>query len=105
MMNINFGGVYLTVVACAREMQKYKCSGSMVLIGSMSGLTANKGLRSSVHNSSKAPVVQLGRSLAVEWGKLIDGRAIRVDVLCPGNMSTPVSWKRGCLRWDRLTSA
>ncbi|OQO07149.1 hypothetical protein B0A48_07717 [Cryoendolithus antarcticus] len=90
MMNINYGGVYLSAVACAREMIKYKCPGSMVLIGSMSGLIANKGLRSSVYNSSKAAVIQLGRSLAMEWGKVMDGRAIRVNVLCPGNILTPM---------------
>lgn len=44
MMNINYGGVYLSAVSCARQMIKYKTPGSMVLIGSMSGLIANKGL-------------------------------------------------------------
>lgn len=47
-------------------MIKYKCPGSMVLVGSMSGLNANKGFASSVYNSSKAAVIQLGRNLAME---------------------------------------
>lgn len=91
MMNINYGGVYLSAVSCARQMVKYKCNGSMVLVGSMSGLIANRGILSSVYNSSKAAVLQLGRSLAMEWGKVVDGKAIRVNVLCPGNIITPVS--------------
>lgn len=106
MMNINYTGVYLSAVACAKQMIKYKTPGSMCLIGSMSGLIANKGFTSSVYNSSKAAVIQLGRSLAMEWGQMkefegvrdksIAGshperkRGIRVNVLCPGNIMTPV---------------
>src|ERR1700753_3694381 len=91
MMNINYGGVYLSAVSCARQMIKYKTPGSLLLVGSMSGLIANKGFTASVYNSSKAAVIQLGRSLAMEWGKIIDGLPIRVNVLCPGNIMTPVS--------------
>lgn len=90
MMNINFNGVMLSAVSCARQMIKYKTPGSMMLVGSMSGLIANKGFTSSVYNSSKAAVIQLGRNLAMEWGKIIDGKPIRVNVLCPGNIMTPV---------------
>ena len=89
-MNINFNGVMLSAVSCARQMIKYKTPGSMMLVGSMSGLIANKGFTSSVYNSSKAAVIQLGRNLAMEWGKIIDGKPIRVNVLCPGNIMTPV---------------
>lgn len=91
MMNINYGGVYLSAVSCARQMIKYGTPGAMCLIGSMSGLIANKGFTASVYNSSKAAVIQLGRSLAMEWGKIVDGKPIRVNVLCPGNIMTPVS--------------
>lgn len=93
MMNINYGGVYLSAQACARQMIKYKISGSIVLVGSMSGIIANRGLHSSVYNSSKAAVDQLGRSMAMEWGKVINGKPIRVNVLAPGNINTPVRWK------------
>lgn len=89
-MSINYGGVFLSAVSCARQMVKYKNPGSILRVGSMSGLIANKGLTASVYNSSKAAVIQLGRSLAMEWGRIVDGRAIRVNVLCPGNMMTPV---------------
>ena len=109
MLAINYTGVYLSAVACAKQMIKYKTPGAMCLIGSMSGLIANKGFTSSVYNSSKAAVIQLGRSLAMEWGVIKDfedvdddsvaanlpdvlvrKRGIRVNVLCPGNIMTPV---------------
>jgi NAD(P)-dependent dehydrogenase (short-subunit alcohol dehydrogenase family) len=87
MMEINYRGVYLSAVSCAKQMIKYKTPGSLCLIASMSGLIANKGLTSSVYNSSKAAVCQLTRSLAMEWGKIVDGKPIRVNALCPGMLS------------------
>jgi len=90
MLAINYTGVYLSAVSCARQMIKYSVPGSMLLVASMSGLIANKGLTSSVYNSSKAAVIQLARSLAMEWGQIIDGKPIRVNALCPGNIITPM---------------
>jgi len=90
MMDINYKGVYLAAIATARQMVKYKCSGSIMLIASMSGLIANRNFTSSVYNSSKAAVIQLARSLAMEWGQIIDGKPIRVNALCPGNILTPM---------------
>lgn len=90
MMEINYKGVYLSAVSCARQMIKYKTPGSICLIGSISGFNANKGFTASVYNSSKAAVCQLTRSLAMEWGKIIDGQPIRVNALCPGNIMTPM---------------
>jgi NAD(P)-dependent dehydrogenase (short-subunit alcohol dehydrogenase family) len=90
MMEINFNGVYHSAQSCARVMLKYQTPGSMVLIGSMSGLIANRGLECSVYNASKGAVIQLGRSLAMEWGQTINGKPIRVNVLCPGNIRTPM---------------
>jgi NAD(P)-dependent dehydrogenase (short-subunit alcohol dehydrogenase family) len=34
--------------------------------------------------------MQLSRSLAMEWGQVIDGKPIRVNSLCPGNILTPM---------------
>lgn len=92
LLDINYSGVFLTATAVAREMKKYKCRGSIVLVASMSGFVANKGLISPVYNSSKAAVIQLGRSLAMEWGKIDeDGSGgIRVNSLCPGHIETPM---------------
>ncbi|WEW56081.1 chitinase/phosphodiesterase/alkaline phosphatase [Emydomyces testavorans] len=63
----------------------FNCRGSIVLVASMSGMVANKGLKSSVYNSSKAAVIQLGQNLAMEWGS----KGIRVNSLCPGHVITP----------------
>lgn len=92
MMDINYTGVFMSATAAAKQMMKYKCEGSIVLVGSMSGFVANKGLISPVYNSSKAAVIQLARSLAMEWGRLdeVGGKRIRVNSLCPGHIVTPM---------------
>jgi NAD(P)-dependent dehydrogenase (short-subunit alcohol dehydrogenase family) len=92
-LDVNFHGVYTTAVACARQMIKYEVPGSLLLVASMSGLVANKGFSTSVYNASKAAVIQLTRSLAMEWGKVINGKPIRVNALCPGNILTPMVLK------------
>lgn len=92
MLDINYTGVFMSATAVAKQMMKYNCEGSIVLVGSMSGFIANKGLISPVYNSSKAAVVQLARSLAMEWGRLNEngGETIRVNSLCPGHIITPM---------------
>ncbi|TKX21719.1 D-arabinitol 2-dehydrogenase-like protein 3 [Elsinoe australis] len=92
MLDVNYTGVYMTATAAARVMMKYKCHGSICLVASMSGLVANKGLLSSVYNSSKAAVIQLARNLAMEWGRpRPDGSGgIRVNALSPGHTLTPM---------------
>jgi len=44
MLGVNVTGVFMTAQAVAREMVKRKQKGSLVLIGSMSGTVANRGL-------------------------------------------------------------
>jgi len=85
-MQINYNGVFNSATAAARQMFHYKCRGSILLVASMSGLIANKGMTSPVYNSSKAAVIQLGRCLAMEWGR----HGIRVNSLCPGHIVTPM---------------
>jgi NAD(P)-dependent dehydrogenase (short-subunit alcohol dehydrogenase family) len=67
-------------------MFNYQQKGSILLVASMSGLIANKGMTSPVYNSSKAAVIQLARNLAMEWGR----HGIRVNSLCPGHIVTPM---------------
>ncbi|EAW14432.1 putative short chain dehydrogenase/oxidoreductase [Aspergillus clavatus NRRL 1] len=85
-MQINYNGVFNSATAAARQMFNYQQKGSILLVASMSGLIANKGMTSPVYNSSKAAVIQLARSLAMEWGR----RGIRVNSLCPGHIVTPM---------------
>ncbi|RMZ28378.1 hypothetical protein D0859_07558 [Hortaea werneckii] len=92
MLDVNFTGVLMTATSAARQMMKYKTQGSICLVASMSGLIANKGLISPVYNASKAAVIQLARSLSMEWGRGgeegVDG--IRVNCLSPGHIVTPM---------------
>jgi NAD(P)-dependent dehydrogenase (short-subunit alcohol dehydrogenase family) len=95
MLAVNYTGVLMTASSAARQMLRYKCKGSICLIASMSGLVANKGLVSPVYNSSKAAVIQLARSLAMEWSPTQkDGTGgIRVNCLSPGHILTPMVQK------------
>ncbi|KAJ5893724.1 hypothetical protein N7495_005415 [Penicillium taxi] len=85
-MSTNYTGVFNSATAAARQMINYEQRGSILLVASMSGLIANKGMESPVYNSSKAAVIQLARSLAMEWGR----HGIRVNSLCPGHILTPM---------------
>ncbi|EEY15054.1 NADP-dependent mannitol dehydrogenase [Verticillium alfalfae VaMs.102] len=85
-----FGGT----IACAGIQQKTarilverKREGSVVLIASMSGQIANRGLTCSAYNTSKAAVQQMCRSLAQEWGQY----GIRVNTLSPGYIRTAMT--------------
>ncbi|KAI6815257.1 hypothetical protein KC342_g16034 [Hortaea werneckii] len=91
-MDINFTGLFMTATAAAREMNRYKCRGRICLVASMSGVIANKGMTSAVYNSSKAGVIQLTRSLAMEWTAVrADGSGgIRVNSISPGHVMTPM---------------
>jgi len=92
-MSINYNGAFNTAIAAAKQMRLRKSPGSILFVASMSGLIANKGMFSPVYNSSKAAVVQLARSLAMEWGKAdAEGSCpIRVNSLCPGHIATPMA--------------
>ncbi|KAJ5041863.1 hypothetical protein NUH16_003268 [Penicillium rubens] len=92
-MNVNFSGAFNSATATARQMLKFKTSGSILLVASISGFIANKGIFSPVYNASKAAVIQLGRNLAQEWGPVhADGSGgIRVNSLCPGHVYTPMA--------------
>lgn len=95
MLATNYTAVFMTATIAARAMFKYKCRGSICLIASMSGSIANKGLLSPVYNSSKAALIQLARSLAMEWSSTKpDGTGgIRVNCLSPGHLVTPMVLK------------
>ncbi|KFY40052.1 hypothetical protein V494_03686 [Pseudogymnoascus sp. VKM F-4513 (FW-928)] len=84
MFEINVTGVFMTAQAVARHMIASGKGGSIVLIGSMSGTIANRGLICPAYNASKAAVLQLARNLASEWGV----HNIRVNSLSPGYIVT-----------------
>ncbi|EMC94705.1 hypothetical protein BAUCODRAFT_35943 [Baudoinia panamericana UAMH 10762] len=84
MFEVNITGVFMTAQAAAKEMIRWGNGGSIVMIASMSGTVANRGLICSAYNASKAGVIQLARNLAAEWGP----HGIRVNTLSPGYIVT-----------------
>ncbi|KAI8626769.1 hypothetical protein F5Y19DRAFT_487995 [Xylariaceae sp. FL1651] len=89
MLGVNVTGVLMTAQAVARQMVRLESTGSIVLIASMSGTIANRGLICPVYNASKAAVIQLARNLAMEWGS----KGIRVNTISPGYIVTEMVQK------------
>ncbi|RWA06378.1 hypothetical protein EKO27_g8716 [Xylaria grammica] len=69
---INVTGTFLTAKHTARILIKNGVRGSIVLIASMSGQIANRGLACSAYNTSKAAVQQMCRSLAQEVSNAVN---------------------------------
>ncbi|ORY66575.1 uncharacterized protein BCR38DRAFT_430724 [Pseudomassariella vexata] len=86
-LRVNVTGVFLTAKHTANIMVERGVKGSIVLIGSMSGQIANRGLTCSAYNTSKAAVQQMCRSLAQEWGQY----GIRINTLSPGYIRTAMT--------------
>jgi NAD(P)-dependent dehydrogenase (short-subunit alcohol dehydrogenase family) len=86
MLDINVTGVFLSCQAEGRAMLQ-NGRGSIVNIASMSGSIVNRGLLQTHYNASKAAVVHLSRSLAMEWCQ----RGIRVNTISPGYTATPMN--------------
>ncbi len=82
----NVNGVFYSCQAEARAMQKHG-RGAIVNIASISATIANRNLTQAQYNSSKAAVVHLTKSLAVEWAPL----GIRVNAVSPGYTLTPMN--------------
>jgi NAD(P)-dependent dehydrogenase (short-subunit alcohol dehydrogenase family) len=85
-IDINLTGVFLSCQAEARAMLPHR-DGSIVNIASMSGVIVNRGLLQAHYNASKAAVIHLSKSLAMEWCR----RGIRVNSISPGYTATPMN--------------
>jgi NAD(P)-dependent dehydrogenase (short-subunit alcohol dehydrogenase family) len=86
LIDINVTGVFLSCQAEGSAMLQ-NGRGSIVNIASMSGSIVNRGLLQTHYNASKAAVIQLSRSLAMEWCQ----RGIRVNTISPGYTATPMN--------------
>lgn len=87
LMDINLKGVWLSCQAEARAMLAHGQGGSIVNIASMSGVIVNRGLSQVHYNASKAGVIHMSKSMAMEW---VD-RGIRVNSISPGYTATPMN--------------
>jgi NAD(P)-dependent dehydrogenase (short-subunit alcohol dehydrogenase family) len=84
--NLNVKALWACSLAVGAHMRE-RGSGSVVNIGSMSGLIVNRPQMQPAYNASKAAVHHLTKSLAAEWGPL----GIRVNALAPGYCKTEMA--------------
>lgn len=102
-IDINLSGVFLTSQAAGKAMIKQK-GGVIINTASMSGHIVNTPQPQCAYNASKAAVIMLTKSLAVEWAP----HNVRVNSLSPGyiatemTLSAPKEWKD---HWTNLTPA
>jgi NAD(P)-dependent dehydrogenase (short-subunit alcohol dehydrogenase family) len=86
MIDVNLTGVFLSCQAEGKVMLPRR-EGSIVNIASMSGSIVNRGILQVHYNSSKAAVMHLTKSLAMEWAN----RGVRVNSISPGYTLTPMN--------------
>ncbi|MGF1626325.1 MAG: SDR family oxidoreductase [Alphaproteobacteria bacterium] len=86
MLDVNLTGLFRTCQAEARVMLPRR-RGSIMNIASMSGSIVNRGLLQAHYNTSKAGVIHLTKSLAMEWCD----RGLRVNAISPGYTATPMN--------------
>ena len=100
-MDVNLNGVFLYCKWVGKEMIKQK-TGSIINVASMSAYIVNIPQKQCHYNSSKAAVVHLTKCLALEWAPY----NVRVNVVCPGFMMTPLlklADKKILDQWTSLT--
>ncbi|KAI0380614.1 short chain dehydrogenase reductase [Hypomontagnella monticulosa] len=103
-LDVNFHGVFWTAQAAAKVMERqWKAAGaksgegrgSIIVTASVSAILVNVPQRQAAYNASKAGVVHLAKSLAVEWTDFA-----RVNCVSPGFIATdmlsvhPEEWRR-----------
>jgi NAD(P)-dependent dehydrogenase (short-subunit alcohol dehydrogenase family) len=79
-LEVNLTGYFLMARAAAKIMIQQGGGGSIINIGSKSGLEASKD--NTVYNATKAGEIHMARGWALELGEY----GIRVNSVCPGNV-------------------
>lgn len=84
-IDTNLKGAFLVAQVSARAMQAAGKGGSIVNIASITGIRPAGSL--AAYGSSKAGLIHLTRTLALEWARY----GIRVNALCPGYIETDLN--------------
>lgn len=86
-IDVNLNGVFFVAQAFARYLVAQGKQGNIVNTASMSGTIVNIPQGQASYNASKAAVMHLTKSLAVEWAPL----GIRVNSISPGYIHTEMT--------------
>jgi len=86
-INVNLVGTMLCAQAAAKVMIAQGTGGAIVNMASISARIVNVPQRTSSYVTSKAAVLHLTRSMAVEWARY----GIRVNSVSPGYISNPLN--------------
>ncbi|CAM4272663.1 SDR family oxidoreductase [Weissella hellenica] len=92
-INLNLNGIFLTAQAAGKYMIEHG-GGSIVNTASMSAHIVNRPQPQASYNASKAGVIQLSKSLAIEWAK----KGVRVNTISPGYMATDLTLNSEALK-------
>ena len=103
-IDINLTGVFLTSQAAGKQMIKQGKGGVIINTASMSAHIVNFPQPQCAYNASKAGVIQLSKSLAIEWVN----HNIRVNTISPGYIGTELTLKSPSLKplieqWEAMS--
>ena len=86
-LDVNVNGVFLTARAFAKKLISENKQGSVINMASISASIVNLPQSQTAYNTSKAAVVHMTKTLAIEWVKW----GIRVNAVSPGYVWTEMN--------------
>ena len=102
-ININLTGVFLSAQSAGKQMIKQGTGGSIINTASMSAHIVNVPQPQCAYNASKAGVIQLTKSMAIEWAD----KNVRVNSISPGYIGTELTLNSPALqplikKWNNM---